>query len=362
MFFQFQWRAEALLSTYVELEIQSLLNHTESLDQVAEQLISNLESSSDNFNSENIQALARFLLQSGLYLQLTDFVLRHLDDESFAIPWPYFLEALALASPEIDSRAAKSLLEGIEDTGAQEEASRTQALDSQEPLMGERRRDRIYKIHKTYRANKKNLLDQLVTLRTQQLYEQEKALLARLQKLYPGDKDIRKEVADHKQRYALEILSRRSPSAHSIPVQDLIVKDTEVEKALEILQESMYETAMNEPELIKDLAIAAFMLESYETALAIVDLDMEDESLVWLRLEILLHSRRFLELLNDLSQVEVALAHEPETFFATAYLRAQAYWGLGQKHTAVEVMEGLVASRPHYRAAASLLSIWGTHQ
>ncbi|MNK19545.1 hypothetical protein D3C87_377670 [compost metagenome] len=347
------------MSTYVELEIQSLLNHTESLDQVAEQLISGLENSPENFTAENIQALARFLLQSGLYLPLTEFILRHLDDESFPIPWPYFLEALALSSPEIDSRTARSLLEGIEETESQEEASRSQALDQQEPLVGEWRRDRIYKIHKTYRSNKKNLLDQLITLRTQQLYEKEKSLLARLQKLYPNDQDILKEVGDHKQRYALEILARRSPSAHAVPIQDLMAKDEEADQALEVLQEAFFEAAVNNPDMAKDFAVASFMIEGYEAALAIIDLVEQDESMVWLRLEVLLHCRRFIELLNELSHVEVALAHEPETFFATAYLRAQAYWGLGQKHTAIEVMEGLVASRPHYRAASSLLSIWG---
>src|SRR5690606_30020977 len=97
----------------------------------------------------------------------------------------------------------------------------------------------------------------------------------------------------------------------------------------------------------------------FETALEIIDLaPIEEEALAWLRLEALLGCRRFIELLTELTNMEMALSHEPETFFATAYLRAQAFWGLGQKHNAIEVLEGLLASRPHYRAASSLLTLW----
>jgi hypothetical protein len=107
-----------------------------------------------------------------------------------------------------------------------------------------------------------------------------------------------------------------------------------------------------------EFAIAAIMLESYEAALQILEFCEPTESLLWLRLEVLLQCRRFVEVLNEIAQVEVMLAHQPETFFATAYLRAQALWGLGQKHTAIEVIEGVLAARPHYRAASALLNIW----
>ncbi|HRO68156.1 MAG TPA: hypothetical protein PL182_11375, partial [Pseudobdellovibrionaceae bacterium] len=67
---------------------------------------------------------------------------------------------------------------------------------------------------------------------------------------------------------------------------------------------------------------------------------------------------RLVELLHELARVELLQSEDSETFFATAYLRAQALWGLGQKHAAIEVMESLLASRPQYRSGLSLLSLW----
>nr|WP_295899962.1 hypothetical protein [uncultured Bdellovibrio sp.] len=346
------------MSTYIELEIQNLLNEIDDLDQVGERLIQHLEASPDHFTQDNIYSLCRFLLKSKYPIKLVNFVLRYVENEHFPIPWPYFLEALGMIGAELDEKTLKALIEGIEEDNAESEAARSQALNKNIEQLGEWRSNRKYKIHKDYLNNKKLLLEQLITLRTQQLYEQEKNLLARLQKLYPGDSEIRKEVNEHKQRYALEILQRRSPKARTINTEEFAPKDPEVEKALEALMQSLLEHAEQNPEMSFDFAVAAFMLESYETALELLSFSEETTSLLWFRLEVLLKCRRFIELLNELARIEVLLAHEPETFFATAYLRAQALWGLGQKHTAIEVMEGLMASRPHYRAASALISIW----
>ncbi|WP_415061906.1 hypothetical protein [Bdellovibrio sp.] len=347
------------MSTYIELEIQNLLNEVEDLDEVGERVIQSLESSPEHFTLDNINSLARFLIQSQHPLKLVHFVLRYIDNENFPIPWPYFLEALGLVGKELDNKTLKALIEGIQEDNAEAEAARAQSLNKSMTELGEWRSNRKYKIHKDYLNNKRLLLDQLITLRTQQLYEQEKNLLSRLQKLYPGDSEIRSEVSEHKQRYALEILQRRSPKARAQTSEDFSPKDPAVENALQALVQSMHEHAEQRPELAMDFAIAAFMLEAYEAALSLLSYSEEETtSLLWLRLEILLKCRRFVEVLSELSKVEVLLAHEPETFFATAYLRAQALWGLGQKHTAIEVLEGLMAARPHYRAASALLSIW----
>lgn len=347
------------MSTFIELEIQNLLKQTEDLGEVGSRVVSSIESSPDNFTLDNINALSRFLLSAGLQALLIEFVLRHIENEAFPIPWPYFLEALSSFTGELDEKVIKALVEGIEEDNAQSEAARSLALRQEIQNLGEWRSNRKYRIHKDYLNNKRNLLDQLITLRTQQLYEQEKSLLQRLQKLYPGDSDIRREVNEHKQRYALEILARRTPRGRTITTEELAPKDLEVEKALEALMISMHEHAEQMPEMAFDFAIAAFMLEAYEDSLSLLSFSPESDSLIWFRLEVMLKCRRFVELLTALAQVEVIYAHDPETFFATAYLRAQALWGLGQKHTAIEVMEGLLAARPHYRAGSALLSIWG---
>lgn len=364
-FFRFKTRVNPgdFLSIYVELEIQNLLkqfgNTEDGLSQVAEQLVNDIEKDLDQLTAENIQAIALFLVKAHQYIPLIEFIGRHLEREGFPIPWAPFIEALVHASGgKVDKKIRELALEAIEDTGSQDLAARSTALDSAEPDMITWRNDRKYKIHKEYSSNKRLLLEQLVTLRTQQLYEQEKKLLARLNKLYPGDKDIQFEMGEHKQRYALEILTRRGPSSKELPQEAFDPKDPEIEKVKAVLHEALIQAAYETPDLIEDLTVAAIMFEMPETALAVLGVAGDEVGLLWLRMEALLQARHYVELLNEIARAEIVFAHEAETFFATAYLRAQAFWGLGQKHTAIEVMEGLLISRPHYRAGSALLSVW----
>lgn len=347
------------MSTFIELEIQNLLNAQEDLEQVADKVIASVESNPDNLSSDNITSLSRFLLRTGLYRKLVDFVLRHLDNESFQTPWAYFLEAISQTTEPLDEKIVKALLEGIAEQNAEPDASRSESFKTRTPEIGEWRTNRKYKIQREYVDNKKNLLDQLITLRTQQLYEQEKSLLQRLLKLYPGDREIHNELYEHKQRYALEILARKSPKAKVLSEDELSPHDPELDEAIEGLMKSLAEHAEKMPDMAFDFAIVAYMLEQFVDCLHILSFsNNESESFLWFRLEALLKARHFVEVLHEITHVELEFAHEPETFFATAYLRAQAYWGLGQKHSAMEVMDSILTSRPHYRAASALLSLW----
>jgi thioredoxin-like negative regulator of GroEL len=200
-------------------------------------------------------------------------------------------------------------------------------------------------------------MQQLVTLRTQQLFEQEKILLSRLQRMFPGDPDIADVLRDHKERNALEVLSRRSPLSRGTTLRDP-APSQETQLQINSMKTSLLEAARQNPELVFDFAMAADMLEAPELALTILQQVPLTHDQQWFLLEVKLKCRRFLEVLSDLNQLELALAHEPETFFATAYLRAQAYWGMQQKHMAIEILENILEARPNYRSSSALLDLW----
>lgn len=346
------------MSKYIELEIQNLLKEASDLNEVAKQLLQYLDAYPENLNAENITALSRFLLNANLNNTLVAFVLQYIEKENFPVPWPYFLEALANTGAVIDETTARSLSEGIYEDNATLEAARSTKLGHIFPELNKWHQERSTKIQHEYLSNKELLLNQLISLRTQQLYEQEKKVLYRLQKLYPGDVDVFQEVREHRQRHALDILQKKSPRQRSVQTSDLTKQAPEEVKTTQALMASLKEHAEKWPEMAFDFAIVAFMLEDFESSLELQKLCAETPSLLWLRLETLLHAKHFLELLNEITKVELKFSSDPETFFATAYYRAQALWGLGQKHSAMDVLEALLVARPHYRAASALLSIW----
>lgn len=343
----------------MELEIKTLLEEFRHPEVVAEKLVKLFEDHPEDWSAKSLQELSSFLMTCGLYKVLIGFCLRHFSSPRFVIPWPYFIDALVKGSPDLEEEVLKFVAAGIEEEHAANQVCLAEGasrfLKKAPQWRNELKRQRL----KNASELKQRLLDDMLTLRTQQLYEQEKQILGKLQRMFPGDQDILDEVRQHKERYALDILSRRSPLARSHSIQEAPAT-AEMQEAAAAFSRSLLKAAEVYPEMAFDFAVAAYTADDTETALALLENIDLSPAQFWFFLEVKIKCRRFLEVLNELNVVELKLAHEPETFFATAYLRAQAYWGLQQRHTAIEILESLLNARPNYRSGSTLLELWRT--
>lgn len=348
------------MSQIIEQEIQNLLREYQDSAVTADRLMQMIESNPDYLTQKDtIEAFARYLLNCGFYRTLRDFCARHLDEETFACPWPYFVESLALLDNDLPESTQRSFEKAIRELGLQRELSRSPNGDKAIPEVRDYRNERMERTAKEIQKQKNDLLDKLKTYRVQRLNEKEKELLMLLQKMFPNDEVVKQEVESHRHHYALEIISKYSNrSRKNVNHEKNNEVPQEVATIQSVLSEDLQILASENPSLAYDLAIAACSLEAYGLGLEILDYAQPDENALWLRMELLLKEKKYLELLTELSQLEQTFSHEAETFFATAYLRAQALWGLGQRDSAIEVMEGLLSARPHYRSGLTLLEVW----
>lgn len=343
----------------LELEIKTLLEEFRDPEVVAEKLIKLFEDQPEDWTAESLRDLSRFLLSCGLYQQLVSFCLRNINHKKFVMPWSYFIESLTKGLPDLEEDVVKFLVMGIEDDNAAEQVCLADGAERFLKKSTQWRNELKRKRRKRATELKQQMLDELLTLRTQQLYEQEKIMLGKMQRMFPGDQDIIEEIREHKERYALDILSRRSPLGRAREIAEPPMPP-EMQAVAEVFKHSVIEMADVYPEIAFDFAVAAFMIDEPSASLAILEkMELTTEQR-WFYLEVKLKCRHFLEVLAELSPIELKLAHEPETFFATAYLRAQAYWGLEQKHVAIEILENLLLARPNYRSGSVLLDLWRT--
>lgn len=348
------------MSQFLEQEIQTLLSEYQDTAVVADRLMQMIESEPSHLaHLETTESFARFLLNCGFQRTLRDFCARHLSDESFACPWAFFVESMALLNNEITESTRRSFEKAIRELGLQKELSRAPHGDLALPEVRDYRNERAERIGKEIQQQKADLLERLRTFRVQRLLEKEKELLARLQKMFPQDPQVLKESEIHRHHYALEIISKYSMRSRKNQIShEQKHFQAETSSAQSVLAEDLPLLASEYPSMAYDLAIAAFSLEAYGLGLEILEHADPDANALWLRMELLLKEKRYLELLSELTQMEQQLSHDAETFFATAYLRAQALWGLGQRNSAIEVMEGLLTARPQYRSGVTLLEVW----
>jgi hypothetical protein len=351
-----------VLSFQLEPEIRALMEKDKDLELVAESLIQNFQEQFIQDRplpsvKETVREICRFLLNGGLNQVLVRFCLRHLTNEKFPFPWAYFLEAIERSGAELDHEVIQYIAKGLESTRAEKEiaflAGAFRFVDDPSGLKSQLRKSRL----EDYAKLRSRLKDEALTLRSQQIFDQEKALLIKMEKMFPGDVEISNDLRNHRELRAMDVLSRRSPLGRGARTTET-PSTAEAQQLTSQLRASFQESLATEPGLTFDFAVAAFMIEDYETCLELLselDLTLEQK---WFQLEVKLKCRRFLEVLSELTKIEVNESNDPETFFATAYLRAQAYWGLEQKHTAIEVLESILSVRPQYRSGATLLDIW----
>lgn len=346
------------MSINFELEIKSILLKEDSFDQVIEKVIFTIERQIEGMTNDDVVTLCRFLIQAQAYPAVVQFVFRHWNEKDFIIPWPYFLKAL---SSRMTVELAGILWEGMSESKGFTQGCRSDVLDSFYPAMAEKRNQRKERLEEILENRRQELLTELATLNDRQLYEREKAVLRQLLRMYPGDTELIRKNTDLRDRSALEIIAKHAPLRRSI-IWDSEKNSPEALMAEAAWSQCLLETAASCSEICYELSVAAYMMGLFETSLKILNLEPDPKKYLWFRLEILLQARHYLELLSVIAQAELHFHYDPETFFATTYLRAQAMWGMGQKHTAVELMESLLSARPGYRLGLTFLSQWKDHR
>lgn len=344
----------------LELEIQTLLKHHVELDLTADALIKKYEN--EKLSLSEFETIATFLLHSGFCATLTDLIVRKLGDQS-KTPWGHFAEALFLSSALIEPEVKKAILEGAEEDHALALLSRSRHLDHFEEEIPRQRGLRQQNFKEKSKLQRQDLLQELDVMRSQGLHAEEDKLIEKMNRLFPNDSEILKLRTALKERLALDFIAKRPRPKHQVFIPQHEPKDAATQEALDQIEKEMTAILEREPELkswlANDFALAMIVWENFESALRLLAMNTETHyETDWLRAEALLGGRRHAELLNHLTFLETAYSQDPDNIYAVHYLRAQALWGLNQKMMAIEILEGMIVSRPQYRSASALLDQW----
>lgn len=305
---------------------------------------------------DDLKGFCHFLFFSGRYEKVIELFLKVSDKvEDLKIqtfPWLILFESVLRLSPTLPANLKSSLYELIKELDLKGEFSRSDLGRKALPELTaefEKMRDAA---SEELKLLKHSLFEQARSYEVQNLVDLQRSTLEKLKRLDPGDHRIIEEGKKLIERNALDVLSRRSVFSRST-----LAKQKDDSLRPEVAQ--FISEQMNLPEQATEYAVALVTWGYPHLALHVLrQSHSESSESDWLECELLLELGRHAELLSALYTIEQRLAHDSETFFKTAYLRAQAFWGLGQKEKAIETMESLLASKPDFRAGHTLLLLW----
>ncbi len=349
----------------LEIEIHNLFQESASIDYVCQGLLAKYEKN-ETLNSAEVESLSHFLITAGKLELLKKFYIKCLRQKKIGqLPLGFIVQAMVLSQTPITEETCAFIeyivsLQPQEMTALQSEVIHlysTTVARSKEELKTQflRQREEV----------KAKLIEQLNKNRLYQMHDQERSVLDQLNQLFPNDIEVGILKQAQLERKADEILSRLKakkslgkPRNSTVDISlDAVAQQAidDLEKNIRILVEKFVNDS---PDQLYNLSILAYQFDFYELTLEILEKTPPTHSRDWLKAEVLHDCGRFLDLLKLIEQLENSASALPGDTHGAVYLKALAYYGLGQKDLAVRLLQSLSRSVPFYRSTEALLHEW----
>lgn len=342
----------------LEIEIHNLFQENASVDFVCHGLLSKYEKN-ETLSSQEVQGLSHFLILAGKFELLKKFYIKCLRLKKIGqLPLGFIAEAMALNKIEFNEEAVGFFEYIISFQPDEATTVQSDLLRPYSPVVEERYQSLKNSFQKDRVAVKAKLVEQLSKNRLYQLTEQENATLDQLTRLFPNDIEVGILKQDQLERKADEILSRlKAKKTLSKPksTSEFSPIATDLENSIRSLSDKFVTDA---PEQLYNLSILAYQFDFFELTLEILEKTPATHSRDWLMAEVLHDCGRFLDLLKLIESLENSPDSLPEDTHGAIYLKALAYYGLGQKDLATRLLNSLSRAVPFYRSTEALLHEW----
>lgn len=347
----------------LELELNTLFQGGLPLEAICDEIISKYEKS-EVISSSEIEGISHFLTTAGRLDLLFKFYHKCLLKDSIPeFPWGSFIQAYTLEKESLPEKLIDIIESSISIKKNFENAARAPVLVDIIPELSNFLNSKKQEFQLERLQTKTKLIAQLNQARLHQLTEQEEQTLLQLIKIYPHDDEIKLLHQAHLEKKADDILMRiRSspPKKNNKKLESIPTKESEefiaqLKKHIPILADRL---TIEAPEQIYNLSMLALQFDLYDLSLELINKSPKTFASEWLKAEILFESARFLDLLRHLESLEKSKTITPEATYGGIYLKAQAYFGLGQKQLALQLLESLAAKVPSYRSTEALIHEW----
>lgn len=350
----------------LELELHSLFQKGYSLEIICDEILSKYEKS-DVVSPFESESLSHFLILAGRVDLLFKFYAKCLRKSSLAqFPWGYLTSAVLQTEAQLSEDLLDLMEMGLKEQPKEESCYKEPALLSAIPSL----RSRLVSSQQDFNVDqlqtKVKLMAQLNHNRLYQLKELEEQTLKQLIKIFPQDLEVKLLHQAHLEKKADEILVRIRSTPRSAIVNKRVAEETNPETLEFIANLTRHTLALaqrlqtEQPDQIYNLTMLAMQFELFDLALELNQMAPPSIAGDWLKAEILCESGRYLDLLKHIENIESKMAGIPESTYGAIYLKAQAYFGLGQRDIAIHLLESLSNKVPSYRSTDTLLNEWKT--
>lgn len=344
------------METINELELRNLLKQKLKAEELLNRIITAVLNPSLPW--EEKRPYFSYLFLTGRHSTMMSAIRQMLSTKQ-RIPYDFLIETAGAALIQPKPVVLESLLKGLKKQNALDEVFVAKQWDKWEKRLPALRAELVEKKAQEQKQFKENLVEKFWFLRNQRMTEQAGRVLRRLIELYPEDQELVKLKSDFDEQWARDVLSNHISKLSDEKFERTHTAPSSADE--EMLRQFLIEgekLCMQHRETATELAIAYWFMEDYARGLEVLAWAGPSQATDWLRVEMMVAARHFVEALELLNQLEVKYISDPEATFGVSYLRAQCLRELGQHASALEIMQSIVRVRPNYRSAHALILEW----
>lgn len=275
------------------------------------------------------------------------------------IDWPTLTQILHELKLIKSEDQVQSYMQLAKSEGKLNEFIKNYSLDKYWKKIRNYRKDLIEQKNNQRQKLKSELMQEYQFAKTQRLLNKQKDLLEQLNRNFPDDYDIQREVSEINLERAKRVIEKKELSSRSTRDFALkhfnIISDEEKDIVADI-KKQFNSISNQKPKDLENYILFMLMIEENKSVLELVTKNYEKLS-PWFALDVLLQSNQFLEVINFCEQLREK-TQDPETIFTLKYNKALALWNLKKKDAAIEIMKELVSVRPDFRSSSNLLIEW----
>lgn len=338
-----------------ELELRRIIKEKGSGPELTRKLVKEILNPSVPW--EEKRAFWHFLFISGRASTLVQGFIQAFKNKT-RIPYDDFIHALAAAKVKPTALAVAGLLKALSKHEALDDLIHAKNFDKYDARFATLRAELIEKKIAEQKKFKENMVEKFEFLRNQRMIEQAARLLRRMLELFPEDESLAQTQKEFEEQWARDVLSNHMASLKAERDLTITAPSGKDQEMLKCFLEAAEKICIEKRELAPEISIIFWFMDDFEKALEIINWAPVTLANDWLKAEILIASRRFIEAMEHLNQLEVKYISDPESTFAVSYMRALCLKALGQHASALEIMQSIVRIRPNYRSANALILEW----
>ncbi len=340
-------------SNSIETTVQSLLVKGTPIRKIAKQL---LKKKAVQTNANYFHQVCRFLYQAGLDQMLIQVCSWRLKNKKI-IPWSFLIETLSSRKIQVPKKIQRVFLKGIHEQKQIKEMLTSRSWDHNHPELQEWKTQTIQIIFNKKNKNFIKLMEDLEFIQSQGVLQKEEEILKKLKKIDPQNPDIQEKWNQFKEKWGRHIIRKKKQEllTKTTPPSPPPKEELEFAKKLLSLAKKMLK---KQPQLGENLALLFSFIGYPRMAVSLLENQLHSSSSEWLYIDLLLQSQLYVSCLSFADYMEMKYKNNPDTVFALSYTRSKAYYGLGKKQKAKNILKELLKIRPNYRLIYVLLEQW----